>query len=74
MEHPEGPGREPPVAVLRGNSEHLLFEELAEHGALVALVDAGHGHGQLQVFELVQADVDRILEMVGEEEEGGRIC
>ena len=73
VEHPKGPRREPAVALLGGDGEHLLLEEPAEHGARVTLRDARHGDGQLQVLELVEADVDRVVEVVGEEEEGGRV-
>jgi hypothetical protein len=75
VQHPERPRREPPVSFLGCDAEHLLLEKPAEDGARVALVDARHGDGELQVFELVEADVDCVVEVVGEEEEGrGVFC
>lgn len=73
VEHPEGPRCEPPVALLGRDGEHFLLEETAQHGARVALKNAGYRNGKLQVFELVQADVDGVLEVVGEQEEGGGV-
>jgi hypothetical protein len=73
VQHPKRPRRQPAVALLRRDGEHLLLEEPPEHGARVALVDARHRDGQLQVLELVEADVDCVVQVVGEEEEGGRV-
>ena len=73
VEHPKGPRGQPPVPFLRGDGQDLFLEQSAEHGAVVAFVDARHGNGELQIFELVEADVDRVVEVVGEEEEGGGV-
>jgi hypothetical protein len=55
------------------DGEDLLLEQPAEDRARVAFVDARDRDGQLQVFELVEADVDGVVQVVGEEEEGGRV-
>jgi hypothetical protein len=73
VEHPEGPGGKPAVAFLGGDGEDFFFEEPAEHGAVVTFVDAGYGNGELEVFDLVEADVDGVREVVCEKEEGSGV-
>ena len=73
MQHPKRPRRQPAVALLRRDGEHLLLEEPPEHGARVALVHARDRDGQLQILELVEAYVDGVVQVVGEQEEGGRV-
>jgi hypothetical protein len=40
---------------------------------VVAFVDAGHGNRELHVLELVEADIDGVLQVIGKEEEGGGV-
>lgn len=46
-----------------------------EDGALVAVVDAGNGDGELDVLHLVGTDADGVAEMAGQKEESyGVFC
>jgi hypothetical protein len=73
VKHPESPGGEPAVAFLGGKREDFLFEESAEDGTVVAFVNAGDGDGELEILDLVEADVDGIREVVSQEEDCGRV-
>ena len=53
--------------------QDLFFQEPPEHRALVALVHPRNRNRQLEVLEALNADVYRVLEAVGQEEEGGRV-
>ena len=73
IKHPERPRRQPPIPLLRSMRQDLLFQEPPEHRALVPLVHPRNRNRQLEVLEALNADVDRVLEAVGQEEEGGRV-
>ena len=73
IKHPECPRRQPPIPLLRGVRQDFLFQEPPEHRALVALVHPRNRNRQLEVLEALNADVYRVLEAVGQEEEGGRV-
>jgi hypothetical protein len=73
VEHPKRPRSHPSVSFLRRNRQDFFLDESAEHRAVVSFVDASHSDGQLHVFELVEAYVDGVLKVVGQEEEGGSV-
>jgi hypothetical protein len=69
VDHPKGPGCEPPIAFSRGHSKNLFSEETVQNGALVAFVNASNSDRELQILKLVEADIDCVLKVVCEKEE-----
>jgi hypothetical protein len=74
MQHPKGPGCQPPVALPSRDGQYLVFQKLAQNWALITFIDARYSYSQLEIFQLVKADVDGIAEVISKKEEGRRIC
>ena len=41
---------------------------------MVAFIDAGDSNRELEIFQLIEADIDGVGQMIGKKEESRRVC
>lgn len=64
LQHPEGPRREPVIALFRREREDAVLQQCLQHRSVVTLVDPCDGDSELHVFHSVEAHVDGVLQAV----------
>jgi hypothetical protein len=71
MEQPEGPRRKPPVTFSKRSGNNRVVEYAEQDRALITLFHhPSERHCQLEIAQLLEADVDSVLECPSEQKEG----
>lgn len=64
VQHPEHPRCQPAVAFLSSQRQYLLLKKLLQNRPLLALIYPRYCNCKLEVFKLVQDDIDSVPETI----------
>jgi hypothetical protein len=74
MQHPKDPGGQPSITLSSRYDQDLFLQELSQNRALIPLIDACDCNSQLEILQLVEADVDRIAKVISKQKESCGVC
>ena len=74
MRQPKGPTTQPSVTLLQGNWKHCVRENLKQYRPVISLLHyTCEGNSELEIPQLLNADIDSIFQGVAKQEKGCRV-
>lgn len=74
MQQPKGPTTQPSVTLLQGNWEHCVRENIKQYRPVISLLHyTCESNSELEIPQLLNADIDGIFQGVAKQEKGCRV-